>query len=275
MDANALMQSLPSLLSSFTGGGGAGAGTAAISPSAMNQVSGAQSDIQFQLAQLLQRSAESCGVECQKKKKVDALKQRFTQLQLQEQTLPTEKREAEAAYLRTAMGEVEYDKHREKELQDESAKIAAEIQAKLEKECELASTMLSYLETTTRNYAHLMEYKKTQELEETNLKTSAEELEETLFTNQRKTYYEYTGIETLNWWYKAIWFIYFVLVLVFVFVCVKQVRAGESSMGRLVGGALALVTLPYWLTPLLRMVYGLGLAVYNQTPRSAYNTLND
>ena len=135
--------------------------------------------------------------------------------------------------------------------------------------------MLSYLETTSRNYAHLMEYKRKQEKEQQHWKTSAEEMEEEIFTNQRKTYYEHTGIEVLNWWYKAIWFIYFILVLVYIVNGVANARRGEGTVWGTAGGGLMLVSLPYWLSPLVRSLYGIWMYVYGQLPQNAYRKLGE
>lgn len=275
MDMNSLTQSLPALLSSFTGGAGAGAGAGggAISPSAMNSVSSAQSDIQFQLAQLLQQSAEQCGVECQRKKKEEQLKQNWQTMQAQEQILPSETREAEQKYLQFKLGDTEYRKHREKELRKEANRISAELKQKMEKECSLASTMLSYLETTVRNYTHLVEYARKQRREAETWVDRSEELEETIYTNQRKTYYEQMGISTLNQWYTFIWFLFYLAVFAYIAKSLGKVQRGEASRGSVVVSALFLFLLPYLLPWMTRTLYTIGMWIYDWTPKSAYSEI--
>lgn len=271
---NALTQSLPALLASFTGGSagaGAGAGTSTISTSALQGVTSQQSDLQFQLAQLLQQSVEQCGVECQKQKKEEQLKQRWQALQAQEQMLPTEAREAEQKYLQFRLGDVEYRNHKEKELKKEARRLTTDIKAGLEKECGLASTMLAYLETVTRNYTHLVEYARKQRREANTWIDRSEELEETIYTNQRKTYYEQMGISNLNRWYTFIWFLYYIAVVGYISKTVGKVRLGEQTTGGAIMLVLFLIFLPYWLPWVVRIVTTAGQWMYDWTANSAYN----
>ena len=165
-----------------------------------------------QINQLVSQSSDAllCGPDCQKIRKTDLLRQSYLDAQSNVETSPIQLQEAEKNYYTYTQGDAGYNTIRKNELSKQAAKIistaTATFQTELDKAKDSAKTY-NTLHITSQTMEEL--YKKYID-ENKELQKKLIHLTTDTITNDRKSFYESQGYDTLNNWY-ILWNLFYQL----------------------------------------------------------------
>jgi hypothetical protein len=92
-----------------------------------------------------------------------------------------------------------------------------------------------------------------------------------ILTNDRKTYYETDALNTLTFWYKLFWYIYYVLVIILILAFIFSLT-DFSRITKIIISVLV-IFYTYYIDYIVRWVYGLWKLFISRLPKNVYNNL--
>ena len=92
-----------------------------------------------------------------------------------------------------------------------------------------------------------------------------------ILTNDRKTYYETDALNTLTFWYKLFWYIYYVLVIILILAFIFS-STYFSRMTKIIISVF-IIFYTYYIDYIVRWVYGLWKLLVSRLPKNVYNNL--
>lgn len=223
--------------------------------------------------ELLNKSAEAlmCGPDCQKQKITDELRQKYLDAETNMQTAPIKLEQSKKNYYIYTEGRPYYNNMLEDELTKKADKISEALTQNFNEELTTANTMNSYLNTALINSENTKELLKHYVSLNKELKLKLRDRHGDILTNDRKTYYETDALDRLKLWYKFLWYIYYLLVLVLIiasFVSPSQLTTVKKMILILI-----FVFYPYYIDYIIRWIHGLYISIYNRLPKNIYNNL--
>jgi len=232
-----------------------------------------QRNSQETINQLLELSSQEliCGPDCQQQKISTELKQKYLDAQTNLQTAPINLENTKKNYYVYAEGIPFYNNMLEEELQQKANKISTLVSENFDSEVSDANVMNLYLNTALINSKYTTELLENYLEKNKNLKLQLKERYGDILTNDRKTYYETDALNTLTFWYKLFWYIYYVLViilvLVFIFSSIDLPKITKIIISLLV------IFYTYYIDHVVRWVYGLWKLLISRLPKNVYNNL--
>jgi len=131
--------------------------------------------------------------------------------------------------------------------------------------------MNSYLNTAVINSENTKELLNHYITQNNKLKHNLNDRRGDILTNDRKTYYETDALDRLQLWYKFLWYIYYLFVLVFIIACF--VSSNQLTMVKKILYIVLFVFYPYFIDYICKWVYEMIYNVYNRFPKNIYNNL--
>ena len=228
---------------------------------------------QDKITALLEKSAESlmCGPTCQKLKITEELKQKYLDAQTNLQTAPIKLDQTKKNYYVYSEGTPYYNNMREEELKQKSEKISELLGENFNDELSSALTMNSYLNTALINSSYTTELLKGYTEKNLELQLLLRNRHGDILTNDRKTYYETDALNTLTFWYKLFWYIYYVLVLILILAFIFSTNDFSRTTKIIIGALVIFYT--YYIDYIVRWVYGLWKLLISRLPKNVYNNL--
>ena len=232
-----------------------------------------QRNSQETINQLLELSSQEliCGPDCQQQKISTELKQKYLDAQTNLQTAPINLENTKKNYYVYAEGIPFYNNMLEEELQQKANKISTLVSENFDSEISDANVMNLYLNTALINSKYTTELLENYLEKNKNLKLQLKERYGDILTNDRKTYYETDALNTLTFWYKLFWYIYYVLVIILVLVFIFS-SIDLPKMTKIIISILV-IFYTYYIDYVVRWVYGLWKLLISRLPKIVYNNL--
>lgn len=160
---------------------------------------------------LLQEASNSimCGPECQQNKEKNKLYQNYLDAKTTMINAPQMVDETAKKYYMYSEGPIGYNNYINQNLEQKLSIINKEITAKFKDNLNKANSNLELYKGISVNYAYVLELYEYYLKDNKKLETKYKNKTADTLTNDRKTYYENQGIESLNYYYKFLLFIYF------------------------------------------------------------------
>jgi hypothetical protein len=228
---------------------------------------------QDKINQLLELSSQEliCGPDCQQKKISTELKQKYLDAQTNLQTAPINLENTKKNFYVYSEGLPFYDNMREEELQQKADTISTLISQNFNSEVSDANVMNIYLNTALINSKYTKELLENYLEKNHKLKLQLKERYGDILTNDRKTYYETDALNTLTFWYKLFWYIYYVLVIMLILAFIFS----STDMSRITKIIISVLVLfyTYYIDYIVRWGYGLWKSLVSRFPKNVYNNL--
>lgn len=228
---------------------------------------------QQKINELLNKSAEAlvCGPTCQKLKITEELKQKYLDAQTNMQIAPIKLEETKKNYYVYSEGGPYYDNMREQELIDKSNKISQLIEENFNKELSGATTMNTYLNTALINSQNTKDLLKEYLDKNQELKLTLRERYGDILTNDRKTYYETNALERLSLWYKFLWYIFYIGVVIIILALFLS--PNNLQLYKKLVIIVLFVFYPYYINFIVTWLYSKWLTILGSIPINVYNNL--
>jgi lipopolysaccharide export LptBFGC system permease protein LptF len=228
---------------------------------------------QDKINKLLELSSQEfiCGPDCQQQKISTELKQKYLDAQTNLQTAPINLENTKKNYYVYSEGLPFYDNMREEELQQKADTISTLVSENFNSEVSDANVMNLYLNTALINSKYTAELLEDYLEKNQKLKLQLKERYGDILTNDRKTYYETDALNTLTFWYKLFWYIYYVLVIILILAFIFS-STDFSRMTKIII-SLFIIFYTYYIDYIVRWVYGLWKLLVSRLPKNVYNNL--
>jgi hypothetical protein len=228
---------------------------------------------QQKINELLDKSADAimCGPSCQKLRITEELKQKYLDAETNMQTAPIKLEESKKNYYVYSEGSSYYDNMKEEELTKKANTISQMLSDNFNEELLSANTMNSYLNTALTNSQYTKDLLNNYLEKNKILKVSLRDQRGDILTNDRKTYYETDALQRLKLWYRLLWYLYYIVVLMLV-ISLIYVPNNLSIIKKVV---LIVLTIfyPYFINYIVKWVYNIGVQISNRIPKNVYNNL--
>ncbi len=231
-----------------------------------------QNENQQNINKVLEQTAKSiCGPACQKQNKTNELKQQYMDAQTNAKMAPVKVEETKRNYYVFSEGPTYYDNMRENELKKQAETISKTISQSFNDELLNANTLNSYLNTAIINSKHTLELYNRYLEENESLTNKLKDSRGDILTNDRKTYYETDALDRLKGWYKLIWYIYYLLVLVLIIA--YFLTPNDLTIVAKIAILVVFLFYPYYISILINYIYSVFKNIYNNLPKNVYNNL--
>jgi lipopolysaccharide export LptBFGC system permease protein LptF len=228
---------------------------------------------QDKINQLLELSSQEliCGPDCQQKKISTELKQKYLDAQTNLQTAPINLENTKKNYYVYSEGLPFYDNMREEELQQKADTISTLVSENFNSEVSDANVMNLYLNTALINSKYTAELLEDYLEKNKKLKLQLKDRYGDILTNDRKTYYETDALNTLTFWYKLFWYIYYVLVIMLILAFIFS--STDFSRTTKIIISVFIIFYTYYIDYIVRWIYGLWKLLVSRLPKNVYNNL--
>lgn len=213
--------------------------------------------------------AMSCDSACQTKKTMDDLKQKYLNAQTNLETAPEQVSSSRKNYMVFTDGQPAYDDYLDKSLESSATQIATTFKTTFQ---ESSGKMLSNLNTyggLLTNLKNVEDLYVKYKLENVQLIKQLKDDTSDVLTNERKTFYQDQGIDTLKFLYS-----YF-LITIYV-ICVISFGllnfTSQSNFGGVVRGVIlvGLIILPFVCTRILAVIINIFYQIYKVLPKNVH-----
>ena len=214
------------------------------------------------------RSAVTCDSDCQHRKKAQELKDKYLAAKARVSSGPSDADVAEKKYLLFTQGQSGYNEHLDNTLNAKADKISEMFLEKFKDDAKnVSSGMLTY-HSLFINYTNVLDlYKKYKEeniILEKNVKNDSSDI----LTNERKTFYEDQGVDSLNLYYYIMSIVYIITLVGFV-IAIFFSPSAFSIMAK-VGILVGLIILPFISSRIVSLIVGAANKIYNTMPKNAH-----
>ena len=163
------------------------------------------------------KQAVMCDSNCQKQKTTDELKQKYLASEANLVSAPAQVDISKKNYVTFTKGELAYNNEKEQELHKKAKIIINKFNDEFNKEVQQIKQQIDTYNSIVVNFKNVedlyVKYKKENDVLNKKFKNNSSDI----LTNERKTYYENQGIDTLNFVY------YYILILTYIIFVVGYV----------------------------------------------------
>ena len=213
-------------------------------------------------------AALSCGPDCQKQKISDTLKQQLLNAKSNLTSAPEQLQNAIKKYFVFTKGESGYIDHMKTELDQKVKTITTKIKSNLNNIIQKGKTTISTYDGLLLNFMHIIELYKKYKKENNELEYKLKHQTSDILTNDRKTFYEEQGIDTLKFWYTVIFVLYIICVFVFIISCF-MFNSKLNTIAKFVI-LILLIIYPFISTQMLSYIISMYNQFMNILPSNAY-----
>lgn len=131
--------------------------------------------------------------------------------------------------------------------------------------------MNTYLNTALINSENTKELLKEYLEKNQLLKVKLRERHGDILTNDRKTYYETEAYDRLVLWYRFLWWIYYIVVLMLILALIFS----RSELSLIVKIILSIVFIfyPYYINYIVKFIYSQYQSLVSKIPKNVYNNI--
>ena len=216
-------------------------------------------------------SALSCYSNCQKQKKINELKKTYIAAKTNLITAPTQVDTSFKNYLVYLEGEPAYLEYKETELESKAEQITNTIQQDITKIISDETRNINTYDGLLINLNNIYEYYEQYLKENIELENKLKIMKSDIVTNDRKTYYEEQGIESLKKYYIIIFIFYVVVVVSYIICCF--VIPNDLTIGKKIGVFVLLVIYPFISSWLLTQLIHLYHKISELLPKNVYKNI--
>lgn len=208
-----------------------------------------------------------CGIQKQKA----SLYKIYTDAKYQLSQAPQKYKTARKNYIVYTEGQDAYDQLREKEIEDESQTYVQKKNTDFIAALHDVVTYASLYSTTIGSIKYVDDVYVQIKSNNNNLNKLVNDTEDTILTNERKSFYEKDNYDSLKWWYKCWLYIYIILLIAFVI----SIFITESSFSFMTNmGILLLFILYIFITkPIIMFLAYLIQSINTMLPKNVYLSL--
>jgi hypothetical protein len=215
--------------------------------------------------------ALSCDATCQRQKTINELRKTYITAKTNLITAPSQVETSFKNYLVYLEGEPAYLEYKESELEAKAEQITTSIEQDVNKIVVDETRNINTYDGLLININNIYEYYEDYLKENIELENKLKIMKSDIVTNDRKTYYEEQGIESLKKYYIII-FIFYVVVVVSYIICCFVIPTNLSIKIKIVILVL-LIIYPFISSWLLTQI----IHLYNQTtellPKNVYTNI--
>ncbi len=236
-------------------------------------ISNVQSSQQNSINSFIEKAttALSCGADCQNQKTLDQLKQNYLAAKTNLVTAPTQVETSLKNYIVYAEGEPAYLEYKETDLQDKAEQISALIEEDLNNIITNETRYVNTYDGLLINLNNIYEYYERYLKENIELENKLKTMKSDIVTNDRKTYYEEQGIESLKQYYVLI-FIFYIVVIVSFIICCFAIPT-DLSIKIKIFILILLIIYPFISSWLLTQIIHLYHKIIELLPKNAYKNV--
>jgi len=213
--------------------------------------------------------AISCGSDCQKQRTEQELKDKYLYAQSNLTLAEPEFQLAKRNYYTYVSGENGYNEMIEKELKEISDITVEKYKETYHDEIEKIKSQLETYNGLLLNFTNVVDLDRKYKRENKQLYNQLKEDTNDILTNERKTYYEDQGNESLNnYYYYILWIIYIVvLICLVIFSLLYPSQSGLKSKLFLIA---FFIVLPFISTWILGKVIYIAYWLFGLLPKNVY-----
>ena len=216
-------------------------------------------------------SALSCGADCQNQKTLDQLKQTYLAAKTNLVTAPSQVETSYKNYLVYLEGEPAYLEYKESELEATAQQITSTIQQDINTIISDETRNVNTYDGLLINLNNIYEYYEGYFKENIELGNELKIKKSDIVTNDRKTYYEDQGIESLKQYYVVI-FIFYAIVVVSYIICCFAIP-NDLSIGKKIAIFVLFIIYPFISSWLLKQIIHLYHKIVDLLPNNAYKNI--
>jgi hypothetical protein len=216
-------------------------------------------------------AALTCGSDCQNQNTIDQLKQTYLTAKNNLITAPTQVETSYKNYLVYLEGEPAYLEYKESELQDKAVQISGSVQTDLNNIILNETQNINSYDGLLINLNNVFNYYQGHLKENIELVNRIKTTTSDIITNDRKTYYEDQGIESLKSYYVVLLIIYGIIVVSYV-ICCFTIQTDLSIKVKIVVFVL-LIIYPFISSWLLQQIIHLYYKITDLLPVNVYRTI--
>jgi hypothetical protein len=223
-----------------------------------------------QFNSLLQKSQKAmlCGPDCQKAEATRTLEQNYLAAQVNVQTAPAQLQEAAKNFFSYTQGPAGYRSHLNKDLQSKADDIVEKLKNTFGENMSSAKTLTGTYTTQLINSQYAKEiYDKYLE-ENKKYKIRLQDDSYDIFTNDRKTYYEDQGIDSLKWWYTLFFRLY--AILIFAYILFLFISQSNYSIFIRIFILLGLILYPFAAPRIFNYLVQIYYRIISVLPKNTY-----
>jgi hypothetical protein len=212
-----------------------------------------------------------CGPDCQKNEKMSQLYQTYLDSKTNLINAPQQVEQSAKNYYMFAEGPQGYNDYLTNSLDEKSTAIINLIQDQFNNNLKSGQSALKMYSGVSVNYNSVIDLYGKYKNENAELERKYKNDTNDIFTNDRKTYYANQGIDNLNYYYKALMYVYAFVV----FICLVSMFAlkNDLSLARKIIIFICLVLYPFVIIPVYKAVilrYNSAIAMF---PKNVYKTI--
>jgi hypothetical protein len=214
------------------------------------------------------RSAVTCDSDCQHRQKSQELKDKYLAAKAQVASGPNDADIAEKKYLLFTQGQSGYNDHLDSSLNAKADKIVEMFLEKFKDEVKNVTSSVSTYHSLFINHTNVVDLYKTYKTENIILEKKVKNDSSDIMTNERKTFYEDQGIDSLNLYYYIMTIVYIITLVGFAI----SIYFAPSAFGVKVkcGILVGLIILPFISSRIVSSIVSATNKIYNVMPKNAH-----
>ena len=212
-----------------------------------------------------------CGPECQKNEKMSQLYQTYLDSKTNLINAPQKVEQSAKNYYMFAEGPQGYNDYLNKSLDEKSTEIVNVIEDQFNSNLKAGQSTLNMYSGVAVNYNSVMDLYDKYNAENIELERKYKNEANDIFTNDRKTYYANQGIDNLNYYYKALMYVY--AFVVFIYFILMFALKNESSLIKKIIILICFVVYPFIIIPVYKAVLFRYNSIIAMFPKNVYKTI--
>jgi hypothetical protein len=213
--------------------------------------------------------AMSCGADCQRKKTIHSLQQKVLHAKSNMATAPEQVKSSTKNLLLFAKGQTAYNHYLDKTLEEKATHIANKFKDNFNEETSKALSNIKIYDGLLVNFKNVVDLYTKYKMENIQLIKQLKDDTSDVLTNERKTYYQDQGIDSLKILYK-----YFLITIYVIFVIgfglSGFVFPSKYDWKVRLGILIGLIILPFICTWILAFIIGIFYKIYSVLPKNVH-----
>jgi len=215
-----------------------------------------------------------CDSECQKQQGTATLQQKYLYAQTNLETAPNQVKQTQKDYIVFSQGQQAYNNFEDKQIYERANKMIDVFNKTFQDASSKITSDLFTYENLLSNFKNVIDlyiqYKKENIYLFNELKTTTSDV----ITNDRKTYYEEQGIQSLKFvYYYFLLFIYSLFVIIYIIISFVPIWKSQLSFKSRIFMLIGLLILPFISTWIISLIIYLSVLIYSVLPKNSYLTL--
>lgn len=215
------------------------------------------------------KEAVMCDSNCQNQKKTEELKEKYLASQTNLASANNQVYVAEKNYLTFTKGELEYNNKNEEDLHKKAQVIISEYIKSFNKDSKQINLQIDTYNGLVANYKNVIELYLKYKKENLELSKEFKNSSSDVLTNERKTYYENQGIDSLSFVYYYVLFIIYVIFVIGYLITAIFYQSQINWKYRVLYFILLFI-LPFISTWILEYIIYIIYYIYNLLPKNIH-----